>query len=489
MSACDDDDSTDPDELAEYRICSGCIGEEFLKADVEQTGDSQECNYCGKTAKSISIEELAHRVEAVLDEHYYQTPTEPEGIEYIAMKEGGGWERRGEPIVYVIAGMAEIDEEPAEHIRIVLEAREPFDHDAGIVEGKFDEEAHYAESAVNDRELQAEWHAFQESLRSESRFFNSAAEATLKTVFEDLTNHTTHDGKPAIVDAGPGTQITALYRARAFQSSRKLEEALKRPDLKLGPPPTPLASAGRMNAHGISVFYGATDPRIALAETRPPVGSRVVVGRFEIIMPLRLLDIEVLRSIYVKGSVFDSGFIKRLEKAKFLRTVSHRISAAVLPDDEPFEYLVTQAIADYLASLDDPELDGVIYPSVQNGGQQKNVVLFHKSARVERLDIPPDSVISVDLEVMDEDGPYPDYSVTEEVPPSPQAEVESEDDLQFTGYPRPYRRNSGDLDDLRQLTLKLDTKSIAVEHIEGITYRTHSFIVRRSRLRKTSPKF
>jgi RES domain len=47
-----------------------------------------------------------------------------------------------------------------------------------------------------------------------------------------------------------------------------------------------------MNAQGIAVFYGATDPLVALADVRPPVGSTVAVGRFELIRPVRLLDVE-----------------------------------------------------------------------------------------------------------------------------------------------------------------------------------------------------
>lgn len=425
----------------------------------------------------------------MLDEHFYQTPVEPEGIEYIAMKEGGHWERHGEPITHVISGMAEMDEEPAEDVRTVLEARDYFDDDAGIVEGKFDEEAHYAESKVKDYELQAEWRDIQQSLKAESRFFNHSAETTLKTIFRDLTSHTTHDGKPAIVNAGPETEVNALYRARVFQSSEKLAAALKRPDIELGPPPSLLASAGRMNARGIAVFYAATDPTVALAETRPPVGSRVAVGRFEIIRPLRLLDIEVLRSIYVDGSVFDSGYLKRLEKAKFLRTVSHKISAAVLPDDEPFEYLVTQAIADYLAALKEPVLDGIIYPSVQDGGQRKNVVLFHKSARVEELDIPPNTEISAHLESMDEDGAYAEYWVFERTPLPAPVEAKPEDDFLITAFPKPSPPQPDDFDDPRVLTLRLDANSIAVEHVGCVAYETDSFNVHRNRSIKTDDEF
>jgi len=65
------------------------------------------------------------------------------------------------------------------------------------------------------------------------------------------------------------------------------------------------------------VFYGATDPDVALAEIRPPVGSRVVVGKFGLQRPLRLLDVAALESVFVKGSIFDGGYIRRLEQAKF----------------------------------------------------------------------------------------------------------------------------------------------------------------------------
>ena len=145
-------------------------------------------------------------------------------------------------------------------------------------------------------------------------------------------------------------KISVFYRARAFQSSALLEEALRRPDIGLGSPPSHLAIAGRMNARGISVFYGALDANVAVAEIRPPVGSRVMVGEFNIARPLKLLDVEALQSVFVKGSIFDGGHIHQLEHAKFLGHLSRRITMPVMPDDEPTDYLMTQAIADYLAT-------------------------------------------------------------------------------------------------------------------------------------------
>jgi hypothetical protein len=84
-----------------------------------------------------------------------------------------------------------------------------------------------------------------------------------------------------------------------------------------------------------------------------------------------------------------------------------------MPNDQPTEYLPTQAIADFLATAEYPPLplDGIAYPSAQaghrgpfersnrskSGLRQKenfNVVLFHKAARVRRLDEGADISVS-----------------------------------------------------------------------------------------------
>jgi hypothetical protein len=131
-----------------------------------------------------------------------------------------------------------------------------------------------------------------------------------------------------------------------------------------------------MNAHGIGVFYGATDPLIGLAEVRPPVGSKVVVGRFELLRPLQLLDIDALQSVNAEGSIFDRDYVRRKRRAAFLRWLSRRITQPVMPDDEPFDYLPTQAIADSLAAEATPPLDGILYPSVQGKEGKLNVVFL-----------------------------------------------------------------------------------------------------------------
>jgi len=261
---------------------------------------------------------------------------------------------------------------------------------------------------VNARNFERDWSLFEESLKRETRYFNRTAEAILTSIFGGIDGHKTINGRPIVVEAGPGKELAVLYRARVFQAEAKLQEAMGRPGRDVGPPPPSVAVAGRMNAAGIAVFYGATDPSVALAEVRPPVGSKVLIASFEVIRPLRLLDLSALELVAdEKGSIFDRSYIRRLKRAEFLRELSQRISRPVMPDNQPGDYLPTQVIADFLATAANPPLDGIIYPSdqvghlqsprrIRGGGVDKrNVVLFQKAAHVQALDIPDDAVISI----------------------------------------------------------------------------------------------
>lgn len=475
-----------PGDLESQCICWSCVGETYLREKIKKDGDVTSCSYCHGRRRTFTIGDLASEVERVLEEHYRRTSTEPDGLEYLAAKEGRGWERHGDPVGEVIASMAEIDDEPAEHIRQVLAERN-YDIDAARAgdENPFEEEAHYEEGPVHDHERQAQWSYFQQSLQFESRFFNREARATLDDIFGGLTEHEAHDGRPVILDAGPGTAIPSLFRARVFQSSGELKKALERPDRELGPPPPKSARAGRMNAQGVAVFYGASDAGTALAEVRPPVGSKVLHGRFDLVRPARLLDIEALSRVRAVGSVFDPQFLPALQKAKFLRFLSRRISLPVMPDDEPFEYLVTQAIADYLAESNQPNLDGIIYPSVQSGSE-RNVVLFHKSARVSELDIPAGTEIDARLESFTDDGPEPDYWVWEEVPPVAEtAEPSADTSDPFSAWLAPPSANQ----DSREVYLNLIVDSLTIQHIEAVSFQTDEFPVRRHRSEKRTPDF
>jgi RES domain len=381
------------DELREQFICCRCVGEKFLSAEIDAEGRQHRCSYCESDESTYSIGQMAKRIAAVFEEHYIRTRDQPDGYEHSLLSDpevNYEWERKGEPVIGAIASAADISEQAASDIQAVLDYDNgDFDDDNFDGETEFSGDSYYEEKGVSHRRWREEWNGFERSLKTDARFFSRKAQTLLASVFTGIDKRFSADGRPLVTTVGPGTPIDDLYRARTFQSESKLLEALCYPDRLLGPPPAREARAGRMNANGISVFYGANAPKAGIAEVRPPVGSWVATARFAITRPLLLLDLSALDDARETGSIFDRGFARRLELAAFLRTLSQRMTRAIMPDDEAFDYLGTQATADFLATENDPPLDGIIFPSVQAAHRALNFVLFHKASSVEPASTTP----------------------------------------------------------------------------------------------------
>lgn len=483
------------EELKAKKLCHECVGEDYLRAEIRREGTRRRCSYCDRTARSYLIEEIAERVEAAFDQHYARTSDQPTSWQQTMLSDRESdyeWDRDGEQTVYAIMNSADMPEVAAEDIQQILEDKfYDFDSIAMGEETEFSSDAYYEQKGTSDQAWQEEWRSFERSLKTEARFFSRAAASHLTAIFNGIDVMRSRDGRPLVVNAGRGTDFSSVYRARVFQSGDKLEAALCRPDQQLGSPPTFLASAGRMNARGISVFYGASDPTAAIAEVRPPVGSQVAVAQFEIIRPLRLLDLTALSAVSDGGSVFDPELAGRLERAMFLRSLSQRITRPVMPDDEAFEYLATQAVADFLATEGAVPLDGIIFPSVQAAGAVLNIVLFHKAARVEKVDVPVGAEISARSGHVEEDGWETEYEVIERVPPT--VAEESAERQETRGWPdfaalavSPWEPVDPDW---REPGLRIVADSVCVHIIRRVQFETDEHRVTRHRWVKREPDF
>ena len=336
---------------------------------------------------------------------------------------------------------------------------------------------HYEETMPGGKEeWEQGWRKFERTIRQESRFFSRSAAAQLSTLFDTIDKMRTAKGAPLVVDAGPGTGYAHLFRARVFHSDESLERALERPDRELASPPSHLTNAGRMNAKGISVFYGASTPATALAEVRPPVGSKVAIAQFDITRSLRLLDLTVLNDVHESGSIFDPGYADRLGRMMFLRGLTKRIARPVMPNDQDAEYLTTQAIADFLATESKVPLDGILYPSVQVDGRGLNVVLFHKASKCAELDIPKETEISATAYPGSEEDPDYHYWVLETVLSEPKAKNERK---RRTIAVHPLDEPADC--DARGNTLSVDAGSLIILHVKAVAFDTVNFKVYRRR--------
>lgn len=481
------------EQLKAKKLCNRCIGEAYLSEQVRSTGIRLTCSYCGKTGQCYRLDKISGFVDAAFQQHYSRTSDQPNAWESAMLADDESdfeWDRHGDPVEDAIMNAADIPEQAAADIQRVLE-EEYADYEARQMgdETEYASGSHYEVKGPSDASWEEEWQSLEYTLKTETRFFSRSAASHLNSVFDGIGAMKTHTGRSLIVVAGPKSAIKALYRARVFQSDEKLQEALARPDLHLGSPPSAVAANNRMNAHGISVFYGAERPQVALAEVRPPVGSQVAVARFEIIRPLRLLDLAALGAVRTLGSIFDPNFANQLEREEFLRSLSRRMTKPVMPDDEAFEYLPTQAVADFLASESTIPLDGIIFPSVQ-AGAGRNIALFHKAARVEEIEIPARTRIRVHLGMMTQDGWETDYSVLEEVTPKKVSAKSGK-----RGFPRASELAALLLDfsslnpDLRLATLRVALDSIKVHRVKAVRFTTTAYDVRRYRWEKAPPEF
>lgn len=175
------------------------------------------------------------------------------------------------------------------------------------------------------------------------------------------------------------------------------------------------------------------------------------------------LDVQALSKIQISGSLFDPVFLKRLEHRKFLSKLSSRISRPIVPDDKPSDYLVTQAIADYLSAREDLSLGGIIYRSVW--GNDYNVALFHKSSLVKKPKGSEKYKIEVNIKDFVGENEYVGgYSVFEEIDSlalQNRIETENDESDKYTHH-----------EDNRDFTLNLDRGSLVVHLVDGVKINT-----------------
>jgi hypothetical protein len=478
-------DVSDEVSVEDRRICAKCISESYLSVLISEGGVRSACHYCGRRGSTISIMELSNHVERAIDQHFQVTSIEPEGYEYFLQREHGNWERAGERVGDVISEILMTSEAVAEDVRDVLDERTSDPESAMLGEEQpFESDAQYEEISIVDYSVMSkEYRRFEELVVDRARYFSPETRNILSTLFDRLEHLKVRDGHSILVEAGPGHAITGFFRARVFQSNDPLVQALIKPDQELGPPPPRTGRAGRLNAVGVSIFYGADDVRIALAEVRPPVGSRAVVARFELVRPIRLLDIGALRSLLVRGSVFDPEYLARLRHAAFLDSFGERFAQPIMPDHEASEYIPTQAIADYLANEVKPALDGLLYASSQSVHAGKNVALFHASSRVEPLMVQEGMTLDVSTGSHSEDGFEVDYTIFEEVPETVRPARRP---------PRsalPSGRDGTPGSDERTPTLRIDPDSLVVHHIRAVEVGSDPHKVNRFRHAKGKPDF
>ncbi|RYY05457.1 MAG: RES domain-containing protein, partial [Alphaproteobacteria bacterium] len=230
------------------------------------------------------------------------------------------------------------------------------------------------------------WRRFREAILHRQRFFNDNAKEFLAEIFNGIQNQSDIDNKPAFYRLAPADDTT-FYRARVVPNEDAFREIAKDTAGLMGPPPPSLRKAGRMNAAGIAVFYGATEKDTAVAEMRPAVDSLISLAAFRVHRPINVLDLTRFTRAGKQLDIFAKNQMVRATQWAFMQSFASEISQPILPGDEHLEYVPAQVVAEYLTSTsvrwrgNDVTPDAIIFRSAQREGG-KNIAVMGDAALI-----------------------------------------------------------------------------------------------------------
>lgn len=420
---------------SEKFICHQCIDDSFVSRFIKDTGNNDsECSYCDDNNVTITLEEIEKMMHEVFvayysprEDIYYNTP----GIsaEEVIVNELGVGGNIAKDIYELLC-----DENDGYYVI-------------------YSEDFVYTKKNVTNYRYDYIWDRIKDSLKTKSRFFNNELHDFLGGIFLGMDSSAIKS-----IDNN-----TVLFRARVFEGYDDTGVALEHPERNFAPPPSLLASAGRMNAHGVPVFYGASNSKTAIAEVRPAVGSMVVVAQFRPLRVMRVFDLTALDYLaFEKGSLFDPAIKQRNEVTSFLNSLSRKLTVPISGKNRDSEYLITQAVAEYLSISESLCLDGIMFRSTQSENPEKvnddyNVVLFSKSSKVKNSE---ENKVRYNVSMMEnpEDNIWIfDPSITPE-----------------KSYETILHHNYGEK---IEPTLEVDISSLEVHTVKGISFSTESTTV------------
>jgi hypothetical protein len=356
-------------------VCSKCIEDEYLKEIVDRDGERGKCSVCNEKRRVFRTEELGELLEPIIREHFSQ------GQEVRRFSEDDDkdwWEQEGDDLNWVVEEvLGQYFDFQNKIVNAVIDAEyvDPRDGDVPF----FDRSANYVEKPISHYLKQTEWRNVLQELKHSRRFFSPTAGAFFSELFTGVDQlqywDVTGKKKDSVVVSLP--KGSKVFRARICDSVDALKAVYQNPFLNVGPPPPEKARAGRMNAEGVVVFYGATDPNTCIAEMRPPLGGDTAVITLETTKLLRLLDFTRLSKCLGELSYFQTDFREETERFKFLRHLGRLISRPIIPGNEA-DYLITQTMTEYLAHIHEKSFDGILFNSTQRK-EGINVVIFPRT--------------------------------------------------------------------------------------------------------------
>lgn len=354
-------------------ICAKCVSLESLKTLIHQNGTQQTCDYCDNSGTCIESNILFDFIEQQIIKAL-KPVHELSNYEQGMIFECGS----DEPPIFPLWEFLQ-ENFPEDGDQLVKDIEASFTSAFFKSPDKYEALFTIDDGTLEDsNDYEVEWERFVSSIHHNRRYFNKGAEEFLDSLFETMSQ----DGK---LNGGLTQTLrkgTALYRARIANNKDVLNNIERTPHSELGPVPKAIASNQRMTPAGVAAIYCARDRNTCLSELRPIVGDLVVSGEFQPVSDIKLLDLTTLETIELsKVDQLHVNFRKLSHAQAFLKGMTYKLSQP-LERENDLGYLSTQVFFEYLRLRFEKEVDGVLFPSVQVGGDGVNLTLFPESSVV-----------------------------------------------------------------------------------------------------------
>jgi len=349
-------------------VCQDCLGDYMLKRIRVALLEERICSACGKTTRSaLTPERIARFIREDLPNHFQLDHGLYPGYELTLDDVVGCAIRCGSDTVRR-AVSAYLKDSNSDDNDFYWPGQEYC-----RIPSPFESEEHERWFAVGP------WHHIANELTHGRRFFNDTARSFFECLIGEAlkAQDPDHLGTPALVtvlDAG-----TAFYRSRIASSELEARSFAENATVALGAAPKERAASNRMSPAGVPLLYVSREIDTCIAEVRPSIGDTVVVGHFKSTAPLKFFDFTMLsRQLqHTPLSFFDPDYQKRSEHRMLLEYLHEEIARPVRASDT--EYVVTQALAEFIRYDEKWAFDGIAFQSVQCKGGV-NYVFFDRGA-------------------------------------------------------------------------------------------------------------
>jgi hypothetical protein len=358
----DDEDFASSGPAEGYSVCARCFDDRYIRAFIEKSLDSKECDFCGRKGRTKNIAAPLNEVvdfilEAVNRE--YQHAVEALGWESAeGGYQGAHWDSY-DLIEQIGLGLPNDD---GELLEVLVEC---FGNEPWCDRNPY--------SQREDERLVSSWERFCEFIKYKRRyfFFQQKEEEILAPgeylspaeLLELIGETAKNLGLVKILRAG-----FLIYRARQFEAGKVLTSSYD-----FAPPPVERAvKSNRMSPAGVVMFYGSDDAKTAVAEIDDDPTVGIAVGTFRTTREAKILDLTSLpRRLGFFERQSDSDDRNRYELAflhNFVKSIAAKVAAG---HREHIDYVPTQVVTEWFRTAFECRqtgIDGILYPSAQNPG-------------------------------------------------------------------------------------------------------------------------